>query len=171
MTLEDAYKMFYALGYSAEMYPVKAFPADQDSWAIHFYDPSSFYASDWWFWWGNSVYTYADTAADPLILISISKNFLDFPVSGIDERADRFFRRILDDLGYQDTTIDEIMLLMSSKLAYARDEVGDILCYGRLETGEYVSVWLEQSDYGYYWYSIDMSLTPICNGNNNTSDA
>jgi hypothetical protein len=170
MSLEDAYKMFYALGYSAEMYPTTEYPDGKDSWAVHFYDPSSFYQSDYWYWYGNSVYAWAVMPGDPLIQISISKNFLDFPVSGIDGQANKFFRRILDDLGYQDSTIEEIMQVMSTKLAYAREDVGDMLCYGRLETGEYVSVWLEQSDFGYYWYSIDLRNTPICSGSSSSSD-
>jgi len=171
MTLEDAYKMVYALGYSAEMYPTESFPAGQDSWAIHFYDPASFYASDYWFWYGNSVYAYSVIPADPVTQISITKNFLDFPVSGIDEKAEKFYRRILEDLGYEDTTVDEIMQVMSTKLAYAREDTGERLCFGRIETGEYVSVWLEQSDYGYYWYFLDIRTTPICSNGSSTSDA
>jgi hypothetical protein len=170
ISLEEAYKLFYALGYSAEMYPSEGYPAGTDSWAVHFYDPSSYYESDYWYWYGNSVYAWADTTTDPVFQISITKNYLDFPVSGIDERADKFFRRILGDLGYGPSTIEEIMGLMTNKLADAREDVGKILCYGRLETGGYVSVWLEQSDYGYYWYSIDIRTTPICESNDSSTD-
>lgn len=170
ISLEDAYKLFYALGYSAEMYPSEGYPAGINSWAVHFYDPTSYYESDNWYWYGNSVYAWAESTSDTVFQISITKNYLDFPVSGIDERADKFFRRILEDLGYDPSTIEEILGLMIDKLAAARGDVGEILCFGRLETGEYVSVWLEQSDYGYYWYSIDIRTTPICPGNGDSSD-
>ena len=162
--------MFYALGYSAEMYPAETYPAGQDSWAVTFYDASSYYESDYWYWYGNSVYAWADMPADPVTQISITKNFLEFPVSGIDGKAEKFFRRILEDLGYEDTTVDEIMQLMSAKLSYARDDTGDQLCFGQIETGEYVSVWLEPSEYGYYWYSMDIRTTPICSDGYSSSD-
>jgi hypothetical protein len=165
-TIEDSYKLFYALGYSAEMYRTT-----DEYWAVTFYDPTSYYESDYWSWYGNSIYTFGEKLTDLVSSLSVTKNYLDFPVSGIDTRADKFFRRTLADLGFDDPTIDEIMDVMSSELASARKDLGTQLCYGQLGSGEYIAVWLEQSEWGYYWYSADISIDPICESIDGDADA
>jgi hypothetical protein len=158
-SLED--DLLYQLGYGTE---IAYSDNDPPSKYIHFYDMNSYYESDYWYWYGNSVAVFFESPTGPADQISLYKNSLDFPVSPIDGRAERYFRNILDDFGFTDVVISEIISIMKTKLASARENLGDSLCIGQLSSGEHIAVELAQSDYGYYWYEVAITRFPMCDG-------
>ena len=79
-----------------------------------------------------------------------------------DGRAEKYFQNILEDFGFGYDVSVQILTIMKTKLASAREHVGELVCYGHLSSGEYIAVELVQSDYGFYWYGVNITTFPMC---------
>jgi hypothetical protein len=158
-TLSDFYKQIYDLGYSAEM------DHHEDGyWLLSFNDLNSYFTSGGWWWYGNSILAWAGEGdrTDSLVdQIGLRKNYLDFPTSELDGKVDRFFRNLLEEFGFDDVVIEEIMEVAFNGLVDARNDIGERVCYGQLSSGEYIGVRL-LSSYGIYVYYTDIRTSPIC---------
>jgi hypothetical protein len=158
-SLSNFYEDIYALGYAAEM-----FHHQDGYWLIEFDDLNSYFTHEGWWWYGNSILAWAgdDDRTDGLVTqIGLRKNYLSFPTSDIDGKADRFFRKMLKEFGYEADEIDNVMQIASSGLVDARSEIGDHICYGQLSSGEYIGVRLLEGSIAYVYF-VDIRTAPIC---------
>jgi hypothetical protein len=134
-------------------------------WLIYFLDLTSYFEAEGWYWYGNEIIAWAGGEGqtdDPIDQLALMKNYLTFPTSDIDEKADRFFRKLLEEFGYDDHVADEIMEIASIGLVEARSDIDQQLCYGQISSGEYITVWLIPLGYTHYSYRIDLTIFPIC---------
>ena len=157
-TLNSLYEHIYELGYAAEMTH-----HDEGYWYIYFDDLNSYIQADGWWAYGNSILAWAaedeDRIDSRVDQIALYKTYLTFPTSGIDEKADKFFRKMLDEFGFSPSAIDEIMVLGSSGMIDARGDIDDEICMGQIVSGEWVKVWLQAGSGGYYVYRVDIRMT------------
>jgi hypothetical protein len=89
------------------------------------------------------------------------KNYLSYPTSDIDGKADRFFRNMLEEFGYEDEDIDRVMQIASDGLVDARSNLDERICFGQLSSGEYIGVRLLGGDISYVYF-VDISPMPLC---------
>jgi hypothetical protein len=157
--LNEFYEEIYSLGYSAEM------DHHQDGyWLIYFNDLNSYFTHEGWYWYGNSILAWAgdDDRTDGLVdQIGLRKNYLSYPTSDIDGKADRFFRKMLEEFGFEGEDIDRIMQIASDGLADARNNLDERICFGQLSSGEYIGVRLMAGSISYVYF-VDIKPSPMC---------
>jgi hypothetical protein len=152
-TLEDMYVKLSELGYWIEMNRF------EEDWLVSFADEASYYESNYWSWYGTQGSLAAAKITDEVEKLTFWSCFLDFPTSGIGQRAETYYLGFLQNVGFDETTAKNIVDYYSATISEARDK-GANREINRTMYGYDTVALLEIDDWGDYVYTMELTPSP-----------